>query len=147
MSSLSAKCAIALFMMNTKTILRNIKSIFPLIASQEIRFYESSGFIIFQMKEEFSFNERSSRKGTDHTKTTIEPTVAYLIKYYSKVTITWRGYLFASKKLGKTDPICAKENRDSMVNELLALHRPVSGSYFFTVIEVNINFFHQHIDK
>ena len=79
--------------------------------------------------------------------TTIEPTVAYLLKYYSKVTITRRGYLFASKKLGKTDPICAKENRDSMVNELLALHRPVSGSYFFTVVEVNINFFHQHLDK
>ena len=55
-SSLSAKCAIALRMMNAKTIQSNIKSSFPLIASQEIRFYESSGFIIFQLKEEFSFN-------------------------------------------------------------------------------------------
>ena len=47
-SSLSAKCAIAVRMMNAKTIQRNIKSSFPLIASQEIRFYESSGFIIFK---------------------------------------------------------------------------------------------------
>ena len=47
-SSLSAKCAIALWMMNAKTIQRNVKSSFPLIASQEIRFYESSGFIIFK---------------------------------------------------------------------------------------------------
>ena len=52
-SSLSAKCAIALCMMNAKTIQRNVKSSFPLIASQEIRFYESSGFIIFKWRRNF----------------------------------------------------------------------------------------------
>ena len=34
-SSLSAKCAIALCMMNTKTIQRNVKSSFPLIVSRK----------------------------------------------------------------------------------------------------------------
>ena len=81
------------------------------------------------MKEEFSFNERSSRvqcsrRGINHYKTTIEPTVAYMLKYYSKVTIT---RLFRVEEIEKkTEPICAEENRDSMVNELLPLHRPVS---------------------
>ena len=81
------------------------------------------------MKEEFSFNERSSReqcsrRGTNHYKTTIEPTVAYLLKYYSNVTTR----LFRVEEIEKkTEPICAEENRDSMVNELPALHRPVSG--------------------
>ena len=34
-SSLSAKCAIALCMMNTKTIQRNVKSSFPLIVTRK----------------------------------------------------------------------------------------------------------------
>ena len=63
-------------MMTAKTIQRNIKSSFPLIASLEIRFYGSSGFIIFQLKKDVSFNKRSLRvqcslrKGINHAKTT-----------------------------------------------------------------------------
>ena len=34
---------------------------------------------------------------------------------------------FRVEKIEKTQPIHVEENRDSIVNELLALHKPVSG--------------------
>ena len=127
-SSLSAKCAIALCTMNTKTIRRHIKSSFPLKASQEIRLYESSGFVIIQdvtfvQQRVISCAMLTSKGHKSHPNN--EPSVASLQKFHSKVTIIRTGSLFyASKRLRKTEPICAEENRDSMVNGLLALHRP-----------------------
>ena len=124
--SLSVKCAIAL-----RDECKNIKSSFPLIASQEIRFYESSGFIIFQRG--ISVQQRViscavlTSKGHKLYRNN-EPTVASLQQSYSKVTIMRRGSLFyLSKRLRKTEPICTEENRDSMVKKLLALYRPVSS--------------------
>ena len=120
------KCAIAL-----RDECKNIKSSFPLIASQEIRFYESSGFIIFQrgifVQQRVISCAVLTSKGHKLYRNN-EPTVASLQQSYSKVTIMRRGSLFyLSKRLRKTEPICTEENRDSMVNKLLALYRPVSS--------------------
>ena len=79
--SLSVKCAIAL-----RDECKNIKSSFPLIASQEIRFYESSGFIIFQRR--ISVQQRAiscavlTSKGHKLYRNN-EPTVASLQQSYS----------------------------------------------------------------
>ena len=51
------------------------------------------------------------------------------------------------KRLKKTQPIHVEENRDSIVYKLLALHKPVSGKQFLTVMEVNIHYFHQNWGK
>ena len=114
-----------------KPIRRHIKSSVPLKASQEIRFYESSGFVIIQ--DVISVQQRviscamlTSKGHKSHPNN--EPSVASLQKFHSNVTIIPTGSLFyAAKRFGKTEPICPEENRDSMVNGLLALHKPVSS--------------------